>query len=462
MASRRSRAGGNTPLPLSRSVLAALNDLIVLLYRLHGVHATVRVKGLSPDRGPWDFGRPWLCDSIRRIPGMYARCDRSEHDLCRTAARGPAAATCHAGLKQFAVPLRLGGRAAGHVLCSPVRGSAAVVPVLRRLLAAGGALGYDRDTLGYAIHQIPILSPARRRAIVRLVEAFGESLAAGGPARPGFGMFHFPVRAAGEKGWVSFLWAGFERSSDEPPDRGWIRHRAHDVIVSAAAAPAAFERPGGRRVVVDRGKLMVIPSGSRYRVAAPAVEETPPAHPFWIHYVASVDLTAIGFKPFAATLAGRPFLERLMRASARLSLFDFGSEEKLGFLEWLLQLDRIWRRPAVQRGRPPAIALSDAVGRARRYLEERIAKRVTLGELAQVSGVNVFTLCRRFRQEHGLPPLAWHRQLKIGRAIELLRGSRLPVKVIAAQVGYPDLSQFGRAVRAMTGVSPRALRAAAG
>jgi hypothetical protein len=77
-------------------------------------------------------------------------------------------------------------------------------------------------------------------------------------------------------------------------------------------------------------------------------------------------------------------------------------------------------------------------------------------------GVNVFTLCRRFRQEHGLPPLAWHRQLKIGRAIELLRGSRLPVKVIAAQVGYPDLSQFGRAVRAMTGVSPRALRAAAG
>ncbi len=58
----------------------------------------------------------------------------------------------------------------------------------------------------------------------------------------------------------------------------------------------------------------------------------------------------------------------------------------------------------------------------------------------------------------GQPPIAYLIDLRLRRACELLRGTDLPIKEIAVQVGYPDQYFFSRIFRRRQGVSPRGYR----
>ena len=54
--------------------------------------------------------------------------------------------------------------------------------------------------------------------------------------------------------------------------------------------------------------------------------------------------------------------------------------------------------------------------------------------------------------------MRWRDQLRMGRARELLQGTELPIKVIAAEVGYDDPMFFSRRFKQLTGWSPSQLR----
>jgi transcriptional regulator GlxA family with amidase domain len=76
-----------------------------------------------------------------------------------------------------------------------------------------------------------------------------------------------------------------------------------------------------------------------------------------------------------------------------------------------------------------------------------------------VAGLNVYTLCRHFLKEFGIPPQAWHRQLRVQEGARLLRDTRLPTKVIAARLGFADAHHFSRVFREHMGLPPRRYRA---
>ena len=61
-----------------------------------------------------------------------------------------------------------------------------------------------------------------------------------------------------------------------------------------------------------------------------------------------------------------------------------------------------------------------AVRRARVHLQERWAEPVSLAELAGVAGLSRFELIRRFREQNGLTPHAFQRDLRIDRARSML------------------------------------------
>ena len=61
------------------------------------------------------------------------------------------------------------------------------------------------------------------------------------------------------------------------------------------------------------------------------------------------------------------------------------------------------------------------VRRVRQYLHDRFDRRVRLGELATLAGLNPVYLVRAFRTATGLPPHAYQRQIRINRAQALLR-----------------------------------------
>lgn len=94
-----------------------------------------------------------------------------------------------------------------------------------------------------------------------------------------------------------------------------------------------------------------------------------------------------------------------------------------------------------------------AVRRARAFLHDTLADKITLDDLAEHAALDKFHLVRAFRSEVGLPPYEYLIYLRVSRARELLRcGAR--VAEAAQAVGFYDESQLHRHFRRIIGVTP--------
>lgn len=98
-----------------------------------------------------------------------------------------------------------------------------------------------------------------------------------------------------------------------------------------------------------------------------------------------------------------------------------------------------------------------ALARVQAKLEDDLHENVTLSELAQLAGLNGFTLLRAFRQHYGLPPHAYQVQVRLRRAKQLLQLGESPLQV-ALTLGFADQSHFGRHFRRAYGISPEQYR----
>jgi AraC-like DNA-binding protein len=96
-----------------------------------------------------------------------------------------------------------------------------------------------------------------------------------------------------------------------------------------------------------------------------------------------------------------------------------------------------------------------AVRRARTFLHDAFADKVTLDELSAYAGLDKFHLVRAFRAEVGLPPYEYLTHLRICRAKELL-GRGILVAEAAQAVGFCDESQLHRHFRRIVCVAPGA------
>ncbi len=94
----------------------------------------------------------------------------------------------------------------------------------------------------------------------------------------------------------------------------------------------------------------------------------------------------------------------------------------------------------------------------RRLIMTRLADPPSLDELADAVGTNQPRLSKGFRTLFGTTVFGYLRALRMQRARELLQGTCLPIKTIAAQIGYRSTGDLTRAVREHYGTTPTALR----
>src|SRR5258708_5667894 len=100
-------------------------------------------------------------------------------------------------------------------------------------------------------------------------------------------------------------------------------------------------------------------------------------------------------------------------------------------------------RCAEQLPRQRFTGLQPGVRRAQDYLLENYAETVTLSDLEAVTGLSRFHLLRSFAAAYGLPPHAYQTQVRIARAMALLRAGA-PAATTATQVGFAHQSHLAR------------------
>jgi len=115
-------------------------------------------------------------------------------------------------------------------------------------------------------------------------------------------------------------------------------------------------------------------------------------------------------------------------------------------------------RPA---GGDPARAVPDYVAATVSLVESRLAEPLTVPEIAAAVGVSPGHLTRVFSARTGETVVGYLRRRRVEHARHLLTSSTMSISAVAASVGIPDLQAFNKTCRAVTGSSPRGLRAGA-
>ncbi len=94
-----------------------------------------------------------------------------------------------------------------------------------------------------------------------------------------------------------------------------------------------------------------------------------------------------------------------------------------------------------------------AIRLCREYLEEHAARNVTLHELAAVTGLSPFHLCRVFRESAGMTPHAYQTHLRVRHARLLLR-TGVPIARTALEAGFYDQAHLTRHFKRIVGIPP--------
>jgi len=92
-------------------------------------------------------------------------------------------------------------------------------------------------------------------------------------------------------------------------------------------------------------------------------------------------------------------------------------------------------------------------------LSEDIGEPLTLAQLAGAVGLSSFHAARLFSASVGMPPHAWRKQLRLSRALGMLRQGQT-VADVAAATGFADQSHFTRHFKRAYGAAPGRWQAA--
>lgn len=90
------------------------------------------------------------------------------------------------------------------------------------------------------------------------------------------------------------------------------------------------------------------------------------------------------------------------------------------------------------------------------YMAAHLEERVTVDDLARVACLSPFHFIRMFRESTGVPPCRYLGRLRLERAKALLASGQVCLQQVADATGFSTASNFGRAFRRATGLSPGA------
>jgi YesN/AraC family two-component response regulator len=112
---------------------------------------------------------------------------------------------------------------------------------------------------------------------------------------------------------------------------------------------------------------------------------------------------------------------------------------------------------------PPAIPIGPAdrggaIQRVLRHMQAHLGTALSLGAAARVAGLSKYHFCRRFKASTGLSFREYLARQRIARAEELLREPGRTITVIAHDVGFKDVTHFGRVFKRLVGRRPSEVR----
>ena len=132
--------------------------------------------------------------------------------------------------------------------------------------------------------------------------------------------------------------------------------------------------------------------------------------------------------------------------------YDSLTEYQTLFMDWLLGLSsRLGSRPDDSN-------IRQKIMQARDYIDENYASDLNMAVVSNYVSMNYSLFSYSFKQYTGQNFVNYLKEVRIGKAKELLTGTDLKVIEISQMVGYDNEKHFMKTFKALCGVSPREYR----
>jgi AraC family transcriptional regulator len=92
------------------------------------------------------------------------------------------------------------------------------------------------------------------------------------------------------------------------------------------------------------------------------------------------------------------------------------------------------------------------------YIEENLARALSLVEIAEVAGMGASNCKKAFREDMGVPLHQYVIQRRVDRAKEMLKNGDFSIVQVAAEAGFAHQSHLERHMQQLTGASPARFR----
>ena len=92
------------------------------------------------------------------------------------------------------------------------------------------------------------------------------------------------------------------------------------------------------------------------------------------------------------------------------------------------------------------------------YMGKNLHRRLACPEMAAMAGLSESHFAVTFKKMTGRSPYQYHLELKLKKAQQLLMTSKMPVAIIAAELGFSSQAHFAKAMRNYCGATPLEVR----
>jgi len=99
------------------------------------------------------------------------------------------------------------------------------------------------------------------------------------------------------------------------------------------------------------------------------------------------------------------------------------------------------------------------INRAIEYLHANINQDFSLTDLAEITGFSKYYFMRMFKNETGKTPYHYYTDIKIEKAMELLKTNKYSITDICFFCGFKDHSHFSKVFKRKTGMTPSSFKA---
>ncbi|AJY77354.1 AraC family transcriptional regulator [Paenibacillus beijingensis] len=95
-----------------------------------------------------------------------------------------------------------------------------------------------------------------------------------------------------------------------------------------------------------------------------------------------------------------------------------------------------------------------ALMHVKQYLMHNTNRKVSLDEIAKMSGISKHYLGRLFQKAFGMSPIQYHHLMRVHAARHLIQFTTDPLSVISEKMGFSNIHAFSRFFKTVEGISP--------